>query len=416
MEPFLDANRAHLQRLGTSTRVETRGGIRLLLTPGSRIGAVPLLSPATRRVAAGFLVAPRFRWSALGAVLGETGFATDPVLGGTPLVPGSAREVPVWLLAAPVIRRLESLLRHRRRGFPVCEQERSSPRGQVQWSRWATRHVPSGAWNRLPCRYSEPDDDPGLMAAVRWTVAHLDAELAPFHEAPAARLLRSRLSDLRLQVGDGETRRPMPGRESLSSGWVAEATQAMGWVAEQRGLGGDRVLDGMSWDLAIDAVWEAWVAAFLRDLAPRCGLTALAQGETARRLNWATTLRSMTMLVPDAGLRGSDRLVWVDAKYKAHLQLLARQGWSALDESTRDAHRADLHQALTYASLQPIDRVDSLLVYPELAPGQRGRHAIASLATGRRRVRLLLLGLPFGFQSPGHRQQTLADWRELLAA
>jgi hypothetical protein len=32
--------------------------------------------------------------------------------------------------------------------------------------------------------------------------------------------------------------------------WIAEAAQAMGWVAEERGLGGSRVLDGMSWDLA----------------------------------------------------------------------------------------------------------------------------------------------------------------------
>lgn len=104
VEPFLEANGAHLKRLGVATSVETRGGVSVRLTPGSRIGAVPLLSPSTRRVAAGLLVAPRFRWSALGAVLGDIGFATEPSLGGTPLVPGSAREVPTWLLAAPVVR------------------------------------------------------------------------------------------------------------------------------------------------------------------------------------------------------------------------------------------------------------------------------------------------------------------------
>ena len=122
------------------------------------------------------------------------------------------------------------------------------------------------------------------------------------------------------------------------------------------------------------------------------------------------------MLIPDSGLRGAGRLVWVDAKYKAHLQLLAHRGWSGLEESTRDAHRADLHQALAYAALDEVERVDSVLVYPDLSAKDRGRPAIATVASGRRRVRLLLLGLPFGFHSPEQRESTFAEWRVVLAA
>jgi hypothetical protein len=57
------------------------------------------------------------------------------------------------------------------------------------------------------------------------------------------------------------------------------------------------------------------------------------------------------------------------------------------------------------------DRVES-----ELSPDGRRRPAIATVASGRRRVRLLLVELPFGFRSPDHRESTLADWRPLLAA
>jgi hypothetical protein len=121
------------------------------------------------------------------------------------------------------------------------------------------------------------------------------------------------------------------------------------------------------------------------------------------------------MLIPDSGLRGPGRLVWVDAKYKAHLQILARHGWTGLEQPIRDAHRADLHQALAYTSLEAIERVDSMLVYPQLLPDERTRYAIATIAAGQRRVRLLLVGLPFGFHSPEHRETTLSDWRELLA-
>ena len=89
----------------------------------------------------------------------------------------------------------------------------------------------------------------------------------------------------------------------------------------------------------------------------------------------------MRTLIPDSGLRGPGRLVWIDAKYKAHLQLLVHRGWSGLEEGTRDAHRADLHQALAYAALDEVERVDSLLVYPDLSPDDRGRPAIATVAS-----------------------------------
>jgi 5-methylcytosine-specific restriction endonuclease McrBC regulatory subunit McrC len=124
----------------------------------------------------------------------------------------------------------------------------------------------------------------------------------------------------------------------------------------------------------------------------------------------------MRRLVPDGGLRGSGRLIWVDAKYKAHLQLLAQRGWSGLDDSTRAAHRADLHQALAYAALEQEDRVDSVLVYPQAATDVRCRPAVATIGVGHRRVRLLLVGLSFGFHSPDQREAALAEWREFLAA
>jgi hypothetical protein len=267
----------------------------------------------------------------------------------------------------------------------------------------------------LPCRFPDPSDDPELMAAVRWTLMRLDDELAAFHEAHAARLLRARVADLFAQVGSGQVRRPTREVGGRPGGWLGDAVQAMGWVADERGLGGARVLDGMSWDLPIDQVWEAWVDAFVADLAPRCGFTAIRRGETNRGLNWATPTSSMRMLIPDSGMRGAERLIWVDAKYKAHLQLLTHLGWAGLSDETRDAHRADLHQALAYAALDDVERVDSILVYPDLSVDDRSRPAIATVAAGRRRVRLLLLGLPFGFSSPAHREGTLAKWRELLA-
>jgi hypothetical protein len=254
---------------------------------------------------------------------------------------------------------------------------------------------------------------------VRWTLGRVSASIQELAPTPIGRRLLDRIRILQLSAGPGPKKPPTPalGR-GLETEWLTSALEAMSWVSEERGLGGARTLDGLAWDLSVERVWEQWVAHIAGQLAPRLGLTALSGTETRHSLQWHGAVQSMGALIPDAGLRGRDRLIWIDAKYKAHLNLLARKGWRGLTDSVRDAHRADLHQALAYAALANVDRVDTILAYPVASDETHPRPptAIATLVTGRRRVRLLLAGLPFGFRSPSHHDSVLGRWRELLAS
>jgi 5-methylcytosine-specific restriction endonuclease McrBC regulatory subunit McrC len=190
----------------------------------------------------------------------------------------------------------------------------------------------------------------------------------------------------------------------------------MGWVADERGLGGARTLDGLAWDLEVAAVWESWVRRFAGLLAPQLGLRAPGPGESRRPLRWEGGVSSMGALAPDVGLVGNERVVWIDAKYKAHLSLLARHGWRGVTDAIRDAHRADLHQALAYAAIADVDRVDTVLLYPHLGTSDASPPtAIATVASGRRRVRLVLGGLPFGFGTPARCEAAIRSWRTMLA-
>ena len=417
IDGFLEANHNHLRRLDLRTEVETRGGVRLVVHPGSHIGAVPLVSPATRRVAAGLLVAPRFRWAALGAVFQAINFAVEPRLGEAPLVPGSAREVPSWLLAAPVLNRLEALLPYLKRGFVERTEVRFSPRGRIEWAQWVQRDLGKAQWGRLPCTFPDLEVEPELVAAMRWTLARLEQDLASQLDSLTSRAFYERIRLLSHELGPGRSRRPAPWDQAgTGSGWLAEAYQAMGWVAEERGLGGARSLDGLAWDLEADQLWEAWVAAFVRDLAPHLGLVWAGRGEVQHRLNWQAGPSSMGALIPDTGLRGPQRVIWVDAKYKAHLSLLSQYGWRGLTQTIRDAHRADLHQALAYAALTDTELTDTVLAYPELGNDHCPTITVATVASARRRVRLVLAGLPFGFGSPSQRDRVLSLWRRALDA
>ncbi|HYW85081.1 MAG TPA: hypothetical protein VFB30_17600, partial [Spirochaetia bacterium] len=118
-------------------------------------------------------------------------------------------------------------------------------------------------------------------------------------------------------------------------------------------------------------------------------------------------------LAPDVELRSAERVVWIDAKYKPHLQLLAHRGWSGVSEEIRREHRADLHQALAYASLADVAQVDTLPLYRSIGSEPR-LDTVATVTSGRRRVRLVLASVPFGYRSPEHEEADLAAFRELL--
>ena len=119
--------------------------------------------------------------------------------------------------------------------------------------------------------------------------------------------------------------------------------------------------------------------------------------------------------MPDVELRAADRIVWIDAKYKAHLDLLVHKGWQGLSTKVREEHRADLHQALAYASLADVPRVDSLLVYPVLGAAEPPA-TLARVTSGHRCVRLILMAIPFGFRSPEQKDHCMRSARGLFAA
>lgn len=423
IEPFLAANADALRRLALTCEARAGlRGVRLELHPHSELGAVPLRAPSSRRVTAGLLVAPRFGWTSVGQVLGGVGFRVEPQVGGGPLVPGSAREVPPWVLAGPVLARLAALIRRLTRTFVETRELRRSPRGRVDWGEYARHQLPTGRWDRLPCRFPDLVDDPWTGAILRWTLRRLGQDLATSADEVVGRRLLEEVRSLLQRLGPGPFHRPGTEElrralgDSLGSAWFTAALEAVGWVTEERGLGGARTLDGLPWSLAVDRLWESWVEAVLHDVAARTGarLEAGRTGATVRPLAWRSGPRTMGSLVPDFAVRLPGRVAWVDAKYKGHLADTRYFGWHGLSEREREAHRADLHQALAYASLSEESIVSTVLAYPVPSGEDLPEPGVAEVLRGERRVRLLLVGVPFGFRGPEERERVLRRWEDLL--
>lgn len=413
-ESFVRLNTDAVTSLGAQIQVEAGTyGAAVRLVPGGRAGAIPLRSPQSGQVVGGFMVQPRFGWSGVGQVLGQTGWHAAPTFLDLPLVPGSGRAIPRWVLAGPVLVRLQALLRSLRRGYRDTEDVLQRPRGRILWQAYQRDSLARGHWHRLPCRYPDLDHDPRLRQAVRWTVERLRRDLLVVGRRDrVAESLADLAAHLLEELRDVIPAPPRPDdldRMTSHNRILDEALhrglEAISWVVNERGLAGGQEFDGLAWMLPLEQLWERFVEAVVRR---RVALTGGAihtgrQGETTFPLRWTDPVhRSLGHLEPDIVVQRGRSVHIYDAKYKAHLAELDEHGWRRFADESRADHRADLHQVLAYAALYDADDITATLVYPLRVATwtslhKRGRDVSeAELLHGERRVRLQLWGLPFG--------------------
>ena len=387
-------------------------GALIRLHPGGRTGAIPLRSAQTGHISAGFVVKPRFGWAGVGKVLSEIGWHASPEFLELPLVPGSGREVPPWVLAGPILARLSALLRALRRGYQETEAIVRHPRGRILWDRYRSESLARGRWDRLPCRFPELSSDPRLRRVVRWGLERVHRDLIgtgrrdPVAMSLAAIAIRliEQLSDVLPLSPRRDELRTLVGASAADQA-LRSGIEAIAWIVEERGLGGGRELDGLAWQLPLDRLWEFYVEAVVRKEASLVGgeVKVGRLGQTVFPLRWSDpSHRSLGHLVPDIVIRRGRSLRIVDAKYKAHLAEIDEGGWHRFTDDARESHRADIHQVLAYAALFDSEDVTATLMYPLRRATWHALHARgrdisrASLLHGGRRVAVELRGVPFG--------------------
>lgn len=195
------------------------------------------------------------------------------------------------------------------------------------------------------------------------------------------------------------------GSNPLENETIRRGVESMGWIVDERGLGGGRELDGLAWYLPLSELWESFVETIVRRDAAlvgadvRCGRKL----ETVFPIRWNdSSLRGMSHLVPDFVVRHRDQVKIIDAKYKAHFCELDESGWLKMADDSRDTHRADFHQVLAYAALFDAKQTTVTLVYPlrhstyEALSARKRDVVRADLSFAGRTIVAELRGVPFG--------------------
>ena len=373
---FLTVNQKSLNSLGISSEISYgRESINLELRSNGIIGATPIYSSESRKVIGGVIVEPRFGWSEIGPLMQHIGWAASPELLDFPMVPGSAKEIPPWVLAGPIIERLSNLLRNINRGFNLIKETRESPRGKILWQEYITKSYVHGMLNKIPCMYPDLNQNDRLRSYIKWALDRVKISLATVkgYDATTENLLGkidyllNLLRDIKIIIPTTNTIEQIVRDNTTPSLNFLQGLQAITWVRDERGLAGRREPDGLAWKIQMSDLFEKWVEAIVLIWARKMGgdVTTSRKDTSRVAILWQNqSIKSLSNLIPDIVVTTYDTVYIIDAKYKKFYEELDDQKWRELSHELQEEHRHDLHQVLAYASLFNKPRIVSLLAYP----------------------------------------------------
>lgn len=277
MKRFL--NRGILGNFGISGDLDYDGNkVDLIIKTGTRIGAIPLLSPTSGKPDYGLVIKPRYEWPGIGAMLGKMGWRVIPSTLPLPLLPHSDRKIPPWLLSATVLLRIKALIESLDRRFEFTESYLAAPRGTVNWANYASTCIPVAKFLQVPCRYPDLRDDRELKAAIHYTLLKQLTSLESQRTAGIVVLQLINLCQLLLERVQGVAPR-LPSsiavnawhRAPLRTAVFRDGLQAMEWSNDDRGLAGLSDLQGLPWVMPMEEFFEAWVETVVSELAKQTG-------------------------------------------------------------------------------------------------------------------------------------------------
>jgi hypothetical protein len=410
-DQFIAQNRTLLKKMGVTATSDFNGqDVKLRLHSTSTVGAIPLFSPTSAVPDYGIVIQPRFPWAGIGPMLADMGWRIGPTPLKLPLLKRSERRVPPWVISSMVLTRLAALIKSLTRRFEVVTEDRSAPKGAVNWSRYATQRLSRGNVTSVPCSFPDLRDDSLLKGSIRFALEkHLRSlQTQREHGAFVHRLVDYCLQLIR-QVSNVAARVPSPRtieswlQRPMRTTHFLEGIQAIEWTAEDRGLAGLSDLEGIPWAMPMDKFFEAWLETVFQVIARRAGAT-LTSGrlrQTVHPIAWEQPFHgSQKALIPDIWLEWPDTTLIVDAKYKRHFQELQQTSWRDAEEQLREEHRDDLFQILAYAGLSSKQNVIACLAYPcnfDLWDELRQRNTLihkARITGSRKQVQLWLTAVP----------------------
>lgn len=408
---FIRDNRGLLKDYGVSVDSKFDGqSVSLSFKTTNYIGALPLLSPTSGKPDYGLIIKPRFDWAGLGPMLSIMGWKIVPTPLRLPLIPGTERKVPPWVLSSITLHRIKLMLDQINRSFNFTEADLIAPKGRVDWNLYAIDRITAVKFLNIPCRYPDLKENDELKSGIHFTLKLILSslqsqrsagifvlqliEICQYLISRVNRVIPRQITGLTLQQWSNLPVRTEAFREGL---------QAIEWVVEDRGLAGVANLQGLPWIMSMEVFFEAWIETVALQIIRQIGgqIKSGRKRETITPIAWEPSyLGSQKFLLPDVIIERENDVIILDAKYKRHWEELSFNSWSDVEKEIKDKHREDLLQILAYSTLSDKKDITSCLIYPckettwdSMINRDRTFHK-ASVYAGNRKINLILAAIP----------------------
>ena len=410
-EQFIRDNRGIMHDFGVSVDSKFDGqNIYLSFHTKTSIGALPLLSPTSGKPDYGLIIKPRFEWSGLGPMLSFMGWKVVPMPLKLPLIPGTERKVPPWVLASIILQRIQALLNQLNRTFQFSESDLMAPRGTINWNIYATERIPNVKFLSIPCKFPTISDNEELKSAIHYTLRKLLSSLES-QRTSGIFILQLIEKCLILIAMVNKINPRQPSSKSLQywynlplrSNAFREGLQSIEWTIDDRGLAGISEVQGLPWIMPMESFFEAWLETIALCLTRKIGgiVRSGRKRETITPISWDPPFRgSQKFLLPDVIIERENDVIILDAKYKDHWEDMNFASWSNVEEEIREKHREDIFQVLAYSTTIDKPSIKTCLIYPckettwnSMKSRDRLFHR-ASIYSGHRKVDLILTALP----------------------
>lgn len=374
------------------------------------IGALPLLSPTTFKPDYSLIISPRFGWSGIGSVLGQTGWKILPKILDLPALNISEKNIPPWVLSSIILWRIKAMLSDLDKKFEIQTRDLSSPKGSVDWNKYASNRITNGKFTEVPCTFPELNYNSELKSAIHYALIKQLQSLSTqrkngFYVLQLIEICLTLIDKVKkyLPIKPNQLFYHRYLKNPLKSEIFRKGITAIEWTTADKGLAGIGDLNGLPWMMSMELFYEAWLETVVEKLSTIIGgiIKTGRKRETITPLSWDPPfLGSQKFILPDIILVKDSWTIIFDAKYKDHWEELNFSSWQYLEAEIKERHRNDILQILAYSSLSNSSNIICCLVYPcklstwtSLQKRNRAYHN-ASITIDDRKIRLILTAIP----------------------
>ena len=356
MQKFVDLNLKNLSYLDISACVESDNGKPVIkLTTSKFIGAIPIISPMNGKAVGDLVVTGCFGENA-GELITLLDDSIKPEYSAElQLVQNSQMTPPIFIECCKYMELYEQAEKFKWKIFTNEAKTSHQPSGSTLWTEYALRNArnPMGIsvfHNKCNILTTDHPEWQQLNYVLQLAIGELESQRTPTRTRYA---YSSQIARIKIKLRDKRCSLTDKVKIHTSDPYIIKHLKELANTILINSTN-----EKLAWRMDYAEFFERYVQFLLCDVSKKKGAREVNNPHYGisikNRPSWA-----LNYLEPDIIIQKLNEQVVVDAKYKSHLF-----NWNNNSEELKNAFRHDLHQLLSYCSLNGMNKKQALLVYP----------------------------------------------------